>query len=94
MGGEGSNAFFRASLRSGSSRRTKEEQRQSSKWTPTEGPGGANGPLRLVVVGGGWWLVIGGGDWQWLAVGGWLLAAVGSLVAVGGWRLVDPWGGP
>ena len=45
---------------------------------------------RLVVVGGGWWLVIGG--WWRLAVGGsWQLVAAGGwqrLLAGGWWRLV------
>ena len=45
---------------------------------------------RLVVVGGGWWLVI-GGWWRLAVVGSWRLVAAGGwrrLVAVGGWRLV------
>ena len=58
----------------------------------------------LVAIGGwrfalgGWSQLAVGGGWWWLAaVGGWWrLAMVGSwpLVAVGGWRLVVPWGGP
>ena len=49
---------------------------------------------RLVVVGGGWWLVI-GGSWRLAVVGGWRLVAAGSWqrLAVGGWRRLVVGGG-